>query len=200
MAGPIDFYFDFASPYSYIAAGKLEGFPSRNGKQVNWRPILLGALYKMWEAPEIPEHRLAYMKQDAHRSARFHRMALNWPTVFPVNSLAAARAFYWIEQHYDNETAIRFAMGIFKAYWVTDHNIGDADFILNVAERYGIDSAKLFDGINDQAIKDRLHQMTDVACQRGVFGVPTVFIGDEMFWGSERMEQMERWAQIGGWS
>lgn len=200
MAGPIDFYFDFGSPYSYIAANKLEGFPSRNGKKVNWRPILQAALHKLWNDPEQPAARFSYLQRDAWRTARQLRMPLNWPSVYPVNSIAAARAYYWVEQTYDEEKALQFALGVFKAYWVTDHNIGDADFILNVAERYGLDSAAMFDGINKQDIKDRLHQMTEVAFQRGALDVPTVFVGDEMFVGAHSIDQMERWAQVGGWS
>lgn len=199
MAGPIDFYFDFGSPYSYIAANKLEGFSSRNGKKVNWRPILQAALHKMWNDPEQSAARFDYLQRDAWRTARQLRMPLNWPSVYPVNSIAAARAYYWVEQTYDEEKALQFALGVFKAYWVTDHNIGDADFILNVAERYRLDSAAMFDGINKQEIKDRLHQMTDVAFQRGALDVPTVFVGDEMFVGAHSIDQMERWAQVGGW-
>lgn len=200
MSGPIDFYFEFGNPYSYIAANKLEGFPSRNGKKVNWRPILQLALHKMLEKPPLTPDELAYEQRDAWRTARQLRMPLNWPSTFPVNTIAAARAYYWVEQNYDEEKATQFAVGIFKAYWVTDHNIGDADFVLNVAERYSIDSAAMYTGINEQAIKDRLHQMTDVACQRGVLDTPTVFVGDEMFQGAHSIDQMERWAQVGGWS
>lgn len=200
MSGPIDFYFEFGNPYSYIAANKLEGFPSRNGKKVNWRPILQLALHKMLEKPPLTAAELAYEQRDAWRTARQLRMPLNWPSTFPVNSIAAARAYYWVEQNYDEEKATQFAVGIFKAHWVTDHNIGDADFILNVADRYGIDSAGMYGGINDQAIKDRLHQMTDVAFQRGVLDTPTVFVGDEMFVGAHSIDQMERWAQVGGWT
>ena len=127
-------------------------------------------------------------------------MPLNWPSTYPVNSIAAARAYYWVEQNYDEDKAIQFALGVFKAYWVTDHNIGDADFILNVAERYGLDSAAMFDGINNQEIMNRLHQMSDVAFQRGILELPTVFVGDEMFGGAHSLDQMERWAQVGGWS
>ncbi len=200
MSGPIDFYFEFGNPYSYIAANKLEGFPSRNGKKVNWRPILQLALHKMLEKPPLTPAELAYEQRDAWRTARQLRMPLNWPSTFPVNTIAAARAYYWVEQNHDEEKATQFAVGIFKAYWVTDHNIGDADFVLNVAERYSIDSAAMYTGINEQAIKDRLHQMTDVACQRGVLDTPTVFVGDEMFQGAHSIDQMERWAQVGGWS
>ena len=180
MSGPIDFYFEFGNPYSYIAANKLEGFPSRNGKKVNWRPILQLALHKMLEKPPLTAAELAYEQRDAWRTARQLRMPLNWPSTFPVNSIAAARAHYWVEQNYDEEKATQFALGIFKAYWVTDHNIGDADFILNVADRYGIDSAGMYGGINDQAIKDRLHQMTDVAFQRGV--LEQRLFAQRLFW------------------
>ena len=200
MSGPIDFYFEFGNPYSYIAANKLEGFPSRTGTKVNWRPILQLTLHKMLEKPPLTPAELAYEQRDAWRTARQLRMPLNWPSTFPVNTIAAARAYYWVEQNYDEEKATQFAVGIFKAYWVTDHNIGDADFVLNVAERYSIDSAAMYTGINEQAIKDRLHQMTDVACQRGVLDTPTVFVGDEMFQGAHSIDQMERWAQVGGWS
>ena len=200
MAGPIDFYFDFASPYSYIAANRLEGFPSRNGKKVTWRPILQAALHKQLNEAEQTPQQFAYMQRDAWRTARQQRMPLNWPSAYPVNSIAAARAYYWVEQNYDEDKAIQFALGVFKAYWVTDHNIGDADFILNVAERYGLDSAAMFDGINNQEIMNRLHQMSDVAFQRGILELPTVFVGDEMFGGAHSLDQMERWAQVGGWS
>ncbi|MEW9900657.1 2-hydroxychromene-2-carboxylate isomerase [Chitinivorax sp. PXF-14] len=199
MSHPIDFYFDFGSPYSYIAANRLESFESRNGKPVVWRPILAGAIFKLLNNPPEPDVRQRYMVLDAKRTASFHKMPLNWPSRFPINPLAACRAFYWLYE--DNPAqAIQLAMALLKAYWVMDHDISDADYILDLADRYGIERDYLLEGMNDQGVKDKLRQATEVAYQRGVFGVPFVFVGDEPFWGQDRIDQIERWAQISGWT
>lgn len=199
MSHPIDFYFDFGSPYSYIAANRLESFESRNGKPVTWRPILAGAIFKLLNNPPVPDIRHRYMVLDAKRTASFYKMPLNWPSRFPINPLAACRAFYWLYE--DNPAqAIQLSLALLKAYWVMDHDISDADYILDLADRYGIERDYLLEGMNDQGVKDKLRQTTEVAYQRGVFGVPFVFVGDEPFWGQDRIDQIERWAQISGWT
>ncbi|MBB5019117.1 2-hydroxychromene-2-carboxylate isomerase [Chitinivorax tropicus] len=198
MSLAIDFYFDFSSPYSYIAANRLDGFDARNGKTLVWRPILTGAIFKLLNNPPQNEPKLAYMMQDAKRCAAYHRMPLNWPSHFPINPLAACRAFYWLYED-KPDVAVQIALALLKAYWVTDHDISDGDYVLDLGERFGIDREYLHEGLNDQNVKDKLRQTTEVAFQRGVFGVPWVFVGDEPFWGQDRLDQMERWVQIGGW-
>lgn len=189
MKAPLDFYFDFSSPFGYLASQKIEALAAQHERTVKWRPMLLGAAFKTTGAAPLTQVPLKgeYSKRDFHRSARFHGLEYRHPEPFPVSTVAACRAFYAVE---DEQQAVRVAKALFKAYFADNVNIGEPDNVLKVAASLG-----LAPDINDQAIKDKTKAQVDAALARGVFGSPFVIVDGEPFWGLDRFAQIERWLQ-----
>lgn len=200
-ADPLDFYFDFASPYGYLAARFIDGLAGRHGRSVRWRPILLGAVFKVTGVKPnmLQPLRGDYLKHDIVRSARLLGQPLTFPKVMPVNGLAASRAYYWVEQG-DPSRARALARAIYDAHWAEGRDVGPAQTVAEIAsDSLGIDPAALLDGIGHANVKERLRVETDQAISRGVFGAPFIFVDDEPFWGADRLEQIDRWLTSGGW-
>ena len=150
MPDPLEFYFDFSSPYGYIAAMRFYGVP----------------------------------------------FAL--PSPFPVATVAAARAFWWLHLQ-DTERANALAKALYRAYFVDGRNIGEAPTVLAVAAENGVDADALQAGLADDAVKATLRRVTDEAIARGVFGSPFLLVDGEPFWGNDRLEQVDEWLARGGW-
>ncbi len=187
MRAPIDFYFDFASPYGYLASTKIDALGARHGRQVNWRPMLLGVAFKATGGAPLPTIPLKgeYSKRDFRRSARFHGIPYNEPDPFPVSTVAACRAFYSLADAADRH---KLASAFFNAYFVDNVNIGEPANVLNVARALGLEP-----DIESQAVKDRTRAEVDAALAKGVFGSPYIIVDGEPFWGVDRFEQIERW-------
>lgn len=200
MASPLEFYFDFASPYAYIAAKRIDALAARHGRDVIWRPILLGAVFKVTGAQplvRIPLRR-EYTPHDVRRSARLYGIPLTWPEVMPMNPLAASRAFYWLDAR-DPVAARELAHAFYDAHWGQGRDLSSPESVLRVAATTGIDPQALAAGLDDPAVKDRLRREVDHAVGRGVFGAPFLFVDQEPFWGADRLDQAERWLETGGW-
>ena len=197
---PVDFYFDFSSPYGYFAAAKIDGIAARHGRTVNWRPILLGAVFKVTGQQPLPTIPLkgGYSKHDIERSARFFGVPLRLPSKFPIGSTAACRAFYSISDR-DPKLATRLAQALYTAYFAEDRDISTPEITLEVAEQLGIPRDDWSRALNEPALKDRLRSEVDDAVARGVFGSPYFIVDGEPFWGSDRLDQLERWMATGGW-
>jgi 2-hydroxychromene-2-carboxylate isomerase len=193
MSEPIEFYFDFASPYGFLAAMQIDAIAARNGRTVTWRPFLLGAVYqKFRQTPlEHPLKRDYIIHQDAPRVARALGIELKTPAGFPEHSLPPARLFYWLET-FDSSKAQVFAAEVYKAYWLAGHSTADADAAADVAAGLGIERRAAIAGMNEPAIKARLRQASDAAIVKGVFGSPFMFVDGEPFWGSDRLDQVSR--------
>ena len=187
MKAPIDFYFDFSSPYGYLASRKMEALAARHGRMVKWRPMLLGAAFKATGAAPLPSIPLKgdYAKRDFLRSARFHDVQFRLPDPFPISTVAACRAFYSLEKEEDR---VKLAKALFSAYFVDNVNIGEAENVLKVAGGIGLKP-----DVNDQAVKDRTRAEVEAALAKGVFGSPYLVIDGEPFWGVDRFDQIERW-------
>jgi len=199
MAGPLTFHFDFSSPYGYLASKKIDTLGARHGRDVVWKPILLGATFKVTGLPSIASVPLKgdYSRHDFLRSARFHGVPFRQPDVFPISTQAPARAFYWADAQ-DSMGAKRLAAALFNAYFQEGLNISNPADTVAIAAKLGYDAAALEAALNDQAIKDKLKSEVDAAIARGVFGSPFVFVDDEPFWGIDRFDQLERWLGTGG--
>ena len=199
MPEPLVFRFDFVSPYSYIASEKIDAIAERFGRKVIWKPILLGAIFKhlgtlpLTRQPGLHD----YSTNDFARSARFHNLPLNMPAGFPASSVAASRAYYWLHGR-DCALARRFAHGIFRCYFVDGRDIADPPVILDVAAGLGIAAADLTAGMENPEIKNKLREETEAAIALGVFGAPWVTVDGEHFWGADRLPQVERWLERGG--
>jgi len=186
VKAPIDFYFDFSSPYGYLASHKIEPLAAKYGRGVSWRPMLLGAAFKATGSGPLPGIPLKgeYAKRDFLRSARFHGVPFRLPEPFPVSTVSACRAFYASPA----ERQIPLAKALLRAYFADNVNIGEADNVLKVAAALGLKP-----DLNDPAIKDKTRAEVDAALARGVFGSPYVIVDGEPFWGIDRFDQLERW-------
>jgi 2-hydroxychromene-2-carboxylate isomerase len=186
MKEPVDFYFDFSSPYGYLASHKIEPLAAKYGRGVTWRPMLLGAAFKVSGAAPLPSVPLKgdYSKRDFLRSARFHDVPFRIPEPFPVSTVAACRAFYGSPE----EKRVTLAKALYRAYFTDNVNIGEVDNVLKIAAAAGCKPE-----LNDQSVKDRTRTEVDAAIARGVFGSPYVIVDGEPFWGMDRFDQLERW-------
>ncbi len=198
MAEPIDFYFEFASPYGYLASTQIDAIAVRHGREVAWHPIMLGAAFKETGARPLTQTPLKgpYLLHDVPRFARLLGVPLTLPPVMPMNSLAASRACLWLEQD-DAGQAKRLAQALFHAHWGLGRDLGGPEAVADVAAGLGVEAAGLLAAVADQRIKDRLKEQTQAAVERGVFGSPFLFVGDEPFWGADRLDQVERWLAAG---
>lgn len=200
MAERIEFYFDFSSPYGYLAAQQIEGLGERQGVEVVWRPFLLGASFKATGIPPLVQvpWKSDYAKQDIAREARRIGVPYTWPDPFPFMSVAAARAYYWIEAE-DAPAAKKLALALFHHAFGEGGDIAHAGKVVEIASAGGHDRASVEAALQDPAIKDRLRAETDTAIERQIFGSPFVFVGDQAFWGHDRLPQVEQWLESGGW-
>jgi 2-hydroxychromene-2-carboxylate isomerase len=183
----MDFYFDFASPYGFIAAMQIETL----ARPVRWRPFLLGSIYKaVGQSPlEHPLKREYVIEVDAPRMARRIGLELKVPAGFPEHSLPPSRAFYWIDRQQPAK-AIEFAKAAYRKYWLHGCSTSDATVALDVAVSVGYDREAVFKGMQESEIKNKLIFENEEAIRRGVFGSPFFFADGERFWGSDRISML----------
>ena len=199
MSDPIDFWFDFSSPYSYIASELIDDLAAKYGRKVKWHPIMLGAAFKATGSQPLTMIPLKgeYSKRDFDRSARFLGVPYHFPSKFPQVTLTAARAYYWLHPQ-DCAKAREFARAVFRALWVDDRDVSDMAVIAGLANGLGIDAAQLAAAVTAPEIKERLKEETEAAIAKGLFGAPYFIVDGEPFWGADRLPQIEKWLQSGG--
>jgi 2-hydroxychromene-2-carboxylate isomerase len=197
---PIDFYFEFASPYGYFASLKIDGIAGKFGRRVAWRPMMLGAVFRITGGEPSMNIPLKgdYFRRDVARCAKLIDAPFTYPEVTPMNSLAAGRAYYWLYDE-DPQKAKALAQAVYRAHWGLGRDMSKAAEVARVAEPIGIEPEALIEAIQDPAVKRRLKDETEAAIERGVFGSPFVFVDGEPFWGHDRLDQVERWLGTGGW-
>ena len=200
MANPIDFYFDFSSPYGYFASTKIDALAAKYGREVEWRPFLLGAAMKITGGAPLPSVPMKgdYAKRDFARSAKYYGVDYRLPSAFPIASLAPTRAFYWLRQKEPNR-AKSLAAKLYRAYFVDDIDISKPDHTVAVCTGFGLEPNEVHAAINDPAIKDLVKTETERAIARGAFGSPYTIADEEAFWGADRLDQIEKWLASGGW-
>ncbi len=201
MTQPIDFYFDFSSPYGYLATARIDDIAAKHGRTVSWRPILLGiAFQKTGQTPLINQPvRGAYFKHDIDRMARDYGIPLVWPENFPFHSVAASRAFYWLADR-DSALAVRFARLVFQTYWGEGRDVAKPPQLAEATcEALGLDADDMLAALADGTIKDRLRTEVDQALDKGIFGSPLFDIDGELFWGCDKFSEIDRWLATGGW-
>jgi len=198
--GPIEFFFEFSSPYGYIASQLADDLGKRTGREVIWRPFLLGPVFKATgQAPlvDIPM-KGEYSKRDFVRSARFYGVPFALPAKFPIGTVAALRAFYWASDR-EPARARELAKALYKAYFAEGRDIGSPETVIEIAKAVGLDAAALSAALADPALKDRAKSEVDTAIARGVFGSPFFIVDGEPFWGNDRIPMLEAWLARGGW-
>lgn len=199
MSDPIDFYFDFSSPYGYLASEKIDDLAARFGRKVRWHPLLLGILFKETGVLPLSEQKIKgpYYVHDFARSARFMGVPYRHPDRFPLPTQAAARAYYWLHGQ-DCGVARTFAHRIFRALFADNMDVSAPATVLDLATELGIDREALAAGIASDAMKARLKTEIETAQAKGVFGSPTVIVDGELFFGADRLPQLEKWLAEGG--
>lgn len=199
MSSPIDFYFDFSSPYGYFAATRIDALGAQYGRVVRWHPLLLGAVFKTTGGAPLPTLPLkgTYSLRDMERTARFHRIPYRLPALFPLPTQLAARAMLWVEEAHGVPKAVAFAKAVFHAYFVDGAKIIEPEALAPLAAALDIDPDALPEGANSAPIKDRLRADVEAAMARGVFGSPFVIVDDEPFWGFDRFDQLEAFLKNG---
>lgn len=197
---PIDFWFDFSSPYGYLMSEKIDALAAQYGRKVRWHPILLGIVFQA-TGSRPPADGVSskgnYMMHDFQRSARFMGVPYNPPSRFPLPTQNAARAYYWLHGQ-DCALARAFAHAVYRAFFVDDRDISSPDTVLDIAVALGVDRDTLAAALQTPEMKARLRDECDRALTVGVFGSPHVVIDGEAFFGADRLPQIEHWLKTGG--
>lgn len=200
MAQPIVFYFEFSSPYGYLAAQGIDDLGAKHGREVTWKPFLLGAVFKTTGQQPLLGIPMKgdYAKRDIEREARLLGVPYTTPKVFPFMSVAACRAFYWLADS-DPDQAKALAKALYAAAFGEGRDISGAGAVVEIAKTVGIDAAALVEALRDPAVKDRLRAEVESSTAAGVFGSPFIVVDGEPFWGHDRLDHVERWLETGGW-
>jgi 2-hydroxychromene-2-carboxylate isomerase len=183
----VEFFYDYASTYSYLAHRAIEQLAADRGAELVFRPMVLGFVFKASgnSMPAAVPAKAAYMVHDVRRWVRRYGLPFKMPTIFPVNTIRALRAAVAARE---DGIFPAYHHAVMHAYWSQDQDIGDADTLASIATAAGVDGQRLLARAEDPAIKAALKANTDEAIARGVFGAPTFFVGDDMFWGNDRLE------------
>ena len=185
----IELFFDIGSSYSYLAATQMAGVTARTGVPVRWRPFLLGAVFKATtnDLPVRVPAKARYMLADMARWSAHYGVPFKLPSKFPLLTLRAQRALTAAP-----EGAIpAMALSLFHAYWAEDRDPTTDEAIAAAAQAAGTDAQAILGAIENQGTKDRLRATTDEAVARGAFGAPSMFVGDALFWGNDRIPLLE---------
>ena len=199
MAEALQFHFDFSSPYGYLASERIEALAARHRRAVEWRPLLLGAVFKITGTQPLTFVPLKgdYTRRDLPRTARYHGVEFHMPSKFPIATQSAARIVVW-QRGVDATRCASLVKALYRAYFVGGCDISDPEIAADVAADTGADRTAARAAIDDAAIKDALKRDVDAAIAMGVFGSPFIFVDGEPFWGIDRLDQVERWLAEGG--
>lgn len=195
---PVQFYFDFSSPYSYIASEWIEAVAARHGRRVQWHAILLGVTFQAAELKSPVSHPIKrdYTLRDFERSARFAGLPYRQPETFPIATQNAARVFWWLHDQ-DPTRAVAWAHAGLRAYFTRGVVLSDAGALKGLLAESGIDADAAEAAWSDPAWKDRLKAENESAVATGVFGAPHFIVDGEPFWGNDRKPQIEQWLASG---
>jgi len=191
----IEYYLDCSSPWTYLSFRGILELKKKKDLEIIWKPILVGGIFNSIN-PSVYENRknpvkekLQYSQKDLQDWARLRKIQINWPTIFPVNSVKAMRgAFYFI----DNGNIETYLEDVFHAYWNEGKDISAIDVLTEIALSNAANETEFLEFISAQEIKDRLIENTQELMDRGGFGSPTFFVGDDdMYFGNDRIQLIE---------
>ena len=186
MIKSIDFYFDFISPYSYLAHKKIQIIKKEKNIIFNYRPILVGGLHNLQgiTAPAFIKPKLKHMISDCDLIAKKDKFDFIWNSKFPINSLNIMRGYLFI----NNENKDLYLNIMFDAYWKDNLDISNEEILKSLLEKCKIDPDSFFDDVKNTKIKEELKNVTQEAHNKDVFGAPTFVINNKIFWGQDRLE------------
>ena len=183
MTKSIDFYFDFISPYSYLAYKKIDKLGEVN---INYKPILLGGLHKLGgiTAPAFNERKMKNMKNDCELVAKKNNIQFKWNTKFPINSLSLMRGYLVVEPKLKKE----YFNNCFEAYWKNNIDISIEKNIKEILKNTNVDEINFFKKISLKQVKEDLKEFTITAFKNDIFGAPTFVVNNKIFWGQDRLD------------
>jgi 2-hydroxychromene-2-carboxylate isomerase len=187
MTKSVEFFYDYASPFSYLADCQLPAIAARRGAEIVYRPAILGALIVEsgnQPPPTVPA-KMKYLNADMRRWATRLNVPFAPNPAFPVRSITLMRAALVAQ---DTGVFPRFHQAMWRAMWVDAANLGDPAVLADVLTRADLDAEAIIKSTQDDRVKARLKANCDEALARGAFGLPTFFIGDEMFFGNDRLD------------
>jgi 2-hydroxychromene-2-carboxylate isomerase len=195
VTGPVQFWFEFASTYSYVAAMRIEAQAHERGIPLAWKPFLLGALFNRQGWNDSPFNlypaRGRYMWRDIERQCAKHGIPFRKPTKFPRNSLLAARLACVAE---GRPWMTEFVRAVFRANFADDRDISDPAVMADALRRAGQERPEeILTAATTPENKERLRRETDIAWEMGAFGAPTLIVDGELFWGNDRIEEAFDW-------
>ncbi len=199
----VDFYFDFSSTNSYFAAFMLPDLCARADARVNWRPTHFAALFRGtgFDVMAMTRQKARYLWRDHERYAEFTGLPFKRPSRFPIKTAMALRLVIAAGNLTGNGADLdsrerakaTITQAIMRAYWERDEDIGDREVLDRVASQAGFDAAAMIEAADSDSVRAELAVATDEAIARGVFGAPTTFVDDEMFWGKDRLDFVEQY-------
>ena len=200
MAGAIDFYFDFSSPYGYLAAEMIEALGQRVNRAVNWHPILLGVVFKSTGGQPLTMAPMKgpYSENDFRRSAAFYGVPYKAPSVFPIAGQNPARAVLWMQEKHPAH-AKKFTLELYRAFFRGDRDISKLDVVGDIAAGLGYSADEVIAATQSDDIKGKLKTNVENAIAKGVFGSPFFIVDGESFWGADRLPMLEAWIAKGAW-
>ncbi len=189
MTTRIEFFYDIGSPYSYFAASQMAGLAVDTGATIIWRPFLLGGVFKASgnQPPIAVPARGPYLVKDLQRCSAQLGAPLRMPSRFPLNTLQTMRVLIGLPESELPAASLK----LFRAYWFDDMDVSAPEVLANLLGAAAVARA------GDDAIKQKLKDNTEEAVRRGAFGAPTLFVGDEMFFGADRIPQLRWWLAQG---
>lgn len=198
----VDFYFDFSSTNSYFAAFMLPEICARNDARVNWIPTHFAALFRStgFDVMAMSPRKARYLWRDHARYAEMTGLPFKRPSRFPIKTATALRAVLAaghmsdVDDNATRERVMReITQAFMRAYWERDEDISDRDVLATIVSQSGFAGPGVIELAGANPAREELAALTDAAAARGVFGAPTFFVGDEMFWGKDRLDFVERW-------
>lgn len=189
MSKQVDFYFDFGSPTSYLAWTQLPKITQAADAKLNLIPILLGGVHKATgnSSPGTVPRKAAWMDQDLTRYAARYNVPYKHNPHFPINTMHLMRGATGYQLH-KPAAFDTYAAAIYRAMWVDGKNLADQAVLGEVLQQAGLDPNEFLAFNQDPAVKDKLRLDTEAAVERGIFGAPTMFVGDQMHFGQDRLE------------
>ena len=186
MTKSIDFYFDFISPYSYLAYKKIKSLNNLNNYKIIYKPILLGGLHNLGgiTAPAFNVRKMKNMKNDCELIAKKNKIIFKWNDKFPINSLYLMRGYLVFSEKLKE----KYFEVCFDNYWKENTDISSEENIHKILDLCSINKTDFFKNINDKKIKDQLKELTNLAFQKDIFGAPTFVVNNKIFWGQDRLE------------
>jgi 2-hydroxychromene-2-carboxylate isomerase len=194
VADPITFFWDFTSPYAYIGANLIDAVAAKHGRSVDWRPVSLGHLWKsIPDRAPFGKGKMDYMTHDWTRSARFHGLPIvSLPTPFPTDAKLPRQLFYRLKAK-DSAKAIAFARAAFRQYWGEGRDIARPEHLSEVVANVDVPESEIAAAAEDAAARQQVFDATGEAGRLNAFGTPTFIVDGEMFWGSDRIDQLDHW-------